>query len=263
MKIRLIKHNETNLLNKCEIIANKNYIDNSILLGDLHLPCIKLTDIYGLFNKEELISFFVKFNGFPLPSIVIPYNTSLQLVNLILKSLKTILVGNFSMVTYDLAKGKINYYFPVQNYTSEYCMVIKKENIPPKIESPLIKKVYNEDSEKIDLFYKSIEAYPWNPIQLESGFYYYIELNDQIVACGGTHFENKRSAQLGNIFVLEKYRGRQYGKLITTAITREILSQKDFATLFVFQDNIPAFNLYKKLGFEIYKPVSIFLCENY
>ncbi|NHJ49089.1 MAG: GNAT family N-acetyltransferase [Asgard group archaeon] len=261
MKIRLIEHNETNLLNKCEVIANQYYIENSILLGDLHLPCIKLTEIFGLFDNDELISFFVKFNGFPQPSIVIPFNTNRQNFNHIMKFLQKTISGNFSIVTYDLTEAKISRFFTVEGYTSEYCMIINKKDIPPELESPLLKKVQDKNLESIDSFYKSIDAYPWNPIQLESGFYFYIEHNNQIVACGGTHFENKKSAQLGNIFVLEEYRGKQYGKLITTAITQEILSKKDFASLFVFQDNIPAFTLYKKLGFKIYKPVSIFFCK--
>ncbi|NHJ41275.1 MAG: GNAT family N-acetyltransferase, partial [Asgard group archaeon] len=204
----------------------------------------------------------VRFNGFPQPSIVIPFNTNQLIFSQIMKFLQKTISGNFSLVTYDISETMISRFFTVEGYSLEYCMIIDKNDIPSELDSPLLKKVTKKDSRLIDLFYKSINAYPWNLIQLESGFYFYIERNNQIVACGGTHFENKKSAQLGNIFVLEEYRGKQYGKLITTAITREILSKKDFASLFVFQDNIPALYLYKKLGYRIYKSVNIFFCKN-
>jgi ribosomal protein S18 acetylase RimI-like enzyme len=263
MRIKPIPTDNAILIRNCKEIANQYAIENSILLGDLHLPCIKLTEIFGLFDKEKLKSFFVKFNGFPNPSIVIPYSTDNQELDYIMIFLQKTMKQNFGFVTYDIHEKQLNKYFEVSSFTSEFCMVIEKNNKPPKIESPFLYKASIKNLQNIDTFYKTIQAYPWNPIQLESGFYFYIEINKQIVACGGTHFETDISAQLGNIFVLEEHRGKQFGKQITIAITREILERKEFATLFVFEDNIPALSLYKKLGFRIYKPVNIYFCEKY
>ena len=101
----------------------------------------------------------------------------------------------------------------------------------------------------------------WNPNQLDSGYYHFIEINNQIIACGGTHFENPKLAQLGNIFVLEEFRRQGYGQILTTAITRKVLAEKEIATLFVNVDNIAAQKLYKKLGYKIHKKANLFICR--
>ncbi|MBD3190814.1 MAG: GNAT family N-acetyltransferase [Candidatus Heimdallarchaeota archaeon] len=262
MKIRLIRKQEQKLIDKCREIAQKNYLDNLVLIGDLYFPCINLTNIYGLFSQNnKLLSFFTVFRGFKELSVVLPVKLKSQLLAKIMAFLQENLPQQFSLVSLELKEKNLSDFFNITGFTSEYCMKIERKNTPRALPFSFLKKVREEDQERIESFYTTVGAYAWNEIQLESGFYYYIELNDQIVACGGTHFETPSLAQLGNIYVLKEFRRQKLGTILTTNITHDILAKKKLATLFVFQDNLPALHLYKKLGFEIYKPVHIFFCE--
>ncbi len=262
MKIRLLEKHETKLLKKCRQIAHENYLDNLVLIGDLHKPCIDLARIYGVFTEQkELVSFFIVFVGFFMPSIVLPVKLDRTIYVEIMMYLQKLLPESFLILSLELTDQEISEFFNVGSVAVDYCMTLNVQDIPPVIPSPYLVKATQGDTKRIDEFYNSIGAGPWHPKQMESGFYFFIEKNKQIIACGGTHFETPRLAQLGNIYVLEEYRGQKFGEILTTAITREVLAKKEIATLFVRIENKIAQNLYKKLGYKFYKPANLIYCE--
>ena len=262
MEIRLIKKHENRLLKKCRQIAHINYLDNLVLIGDLHPPCIDLTRIYGVFaERNELVSFFVVFVGFHMPSIVLPVKLERSVFVEIMGFLREILPESFLLLSLELDEPNVSEFFKVGSVAFDYCMTIHAQDNPPEIHSSFLKKATIGDVDRIDAFYQTIGPGPWHPKQMESGFYHFIEKDNQIIACGGTHFETPRLAQLGNIFVLEEFRGQKYGEILTTAITRAILAKKEIATLFVRVENKIAQNLYTKLGYQMFKPANLIYCE--
>lgn len=260
LEIKQVRKTNRELVQNCVEIAQTSYFDNIVLLGDLFPPCIKLTEIYGIFDHNTLISFFTIFKGFSAPSVVLPSNPS-GIDLFILEQLDKLVQNEFTLISFTLKEKELINYFHIQDKSSEYCMFINQSKFTPEYYDITFNRVNNENNSRIDMFYRSHQTYPWNPIQLESDFYYYLEINGEIIACGGTHFETPDAAHLGNIIVVPEYRGRSYGIALVSTITTEILRKKAYATLFVTQDNIPAINLYKKLGFSHHKPVSIFSCK--
>ncbi len=262
MEIRLIEKHENRLLKKCRKIAHENYLDNLVLIGDLHPPCIDLARIYGVFaERNELVSFFVVFVGFHMPSIVLPVKLERSIFVKIMDFLKKILPESFLLLSLELSEQDVTEFFKVGSVSVDYCMTIHAQDNPQDIPSPHLRKATINDVDRIDDFYQAIGSGPWHPKQLESGFYFFIEKDDQIIACGGTHFETPRLAQLGNIFVFEEFRSQKYGEILTTAITRAILAKKELATLFVRVENKIAQNLYTKLGYKMFKPANLIYCE--
>lgn len=262
MEIQPISKKERKLIDKCRQITQRYYLDNLVLIGDLYSPCINLTTIYGIFSQNnKLLNCFTVFKGFKEPSVVLPVHLSPKMFSKIMNFLQENLPSHFSLVSLEFKEKDLTNFFTITGFTSEYCMKIDRQTPLSVLNFPCLKKARGEDTERLESFYTTVGAYAWNELQLESGFYYYIELNNQIVACGGTHFETPRLAQLGNIYVLKKFRRQNFGTILTTNITRDILAKKELATLFVLQDNLPALNLYEKIGFEIYKPAHIFFCE--
>jgi ribosomal protein S18 acetylase RimI-like enzyme len=262
MEIRLIEKHENRLLKKCRQIAHENYLDNLVLIGDLHPPCINLARIYGVFTEQkEMVSFFIVFVGFHMPSIVLPVKLERRIFVKIMEFLREILPESFLILSLELKEEDLTEFFRIGSVAVDYCMTIHAQDNPKEILSPLLKKATPEDVNRIDEFYQAIGSGPWHPKQLESGFYHFIEKDDQIIACGGTHFETPRLAQLGNIFVLEEFRGQKYGEIITTALTRAVLTKKEISTLFVRVENKIAQNLYKKLGYKMYKTANLIYCE--
>lgn len=175
--------------------------------------------------------------------------------------LLSILPNEFIILSLELLEKDLEDFVKINRCAKDNCMIIDNDINLTSNNFPFLKKVQKGDYERINDFYKKIDASPWNPIQLESNFYHFIEVNNEIIACGGTHFETAKLAQLGNIYVLEGHRRKGYGLILTSAITQDILSKKDFATLFVYHENSPAIALYKKLGYKLHKPARLFFCE--
>ncbi|MHA1126842.1 MAG: GNAT family N-acetyltransferase [Candidatus Heimdallarchaeota archaeon] len=262
MLIRLIDKQEHELLEKCRKKAGISYLDNLVLLGDLHSPCIDLTRIYGLFDtKDQLQNFFVIFDGFVLPSVVLPVKMTNSIFCRMMDYLLNILPHEFIILSLELLEKDLTDFVKVNRCAKDNCMAINNDAHLTSSDFSFLKKVQKNDYDRINIFYKTIDTSPWNPIQLESNFYHFIEVDNEIVACGGTHFETPKLAQLGNIYVLEEHRRKGYGSILTSAITRDILSKKDYATLFVYHENYPAIALYEKLGYKLHKPARLFFCE--
>ncbi|MFW9991876.1 MAG: GNAT family N-acetyltransferase [Candidatus Odinarchaeota archaeon] len=262
-EIKQISSTDRDRINECINLVKGNYLDNLVLLGDLYPPCNRLTRVTGIFdNKGELISFFTVFNGFQYPSIVLPHGLSERLFVPVLKYLKKEIPGFFTVVSFKLTEKDLSSFFVISEVSNEQCMLVTKNDQVPLFKPPELKKYQSENFELVDTFYKSINQYPWNPVQLESGFYHYIEIDGRMVAGGGMHLETPRLVQLGNIYVLPDYRGRGLGRTLVSSITHEVLKQKEMATLFVVRDNVAAISLYQKLGYRFYKPVKIIACHN-
>ncbi len=271
LQIRPIAITENSLIKTAIELAMQRKLENIVLLGDLHQPCLQISDIYGIFDqKNRMISSFSVFKAFSNPSIALPFTSSKKIIDAIFSFLKKsnysvlwiVVVGNEWLSHY--AKK----YFKIDSISDELMMVLPQEVFKKKKQSiipiPLTQRNYilikakKDDSNVIERFYNTVGVQLWHPIQLESGFYYYIA-NDQedVVACGGTHFETNFSAQLGNIYVHPDFRRQGLGEQLVLAVTREILSRKKLATLFVAKNNHAAISLYKKLGFFVYAPVKI------
>ena len=262
MEIREISRNDYSLIEQCQKIAQENYLDNLVLLGDLHPPCIDLTDIFGLFSEDGiLLTFFVIFTGFSIPSVVLPVKLKEDHYNKIMEFLQKILPEEFFFLSLELLEENIEEFFEVNWISTDYCMIRDSNKAIEKIPSSCLIKAEENNIAEIDIFYKTHTSSPWHPKQFESGFYFFIRKDKRIIACGGTHFETPKLAQLGNIFVLENYRGQHYGEILTSGITAEILLKKELATLFVHNDNHIALSLYQKLGFEIYKEANLIFCK--
>jgi len=261
MRIKRIDPKNTIQLRLCRTLATENYLDNLVLLGDLYNPCLKLSRIFGLYDEtNEIQNFFVIFDGFAMPSIVLPVKMNNQQFNLVKDFLVNVLPEEFFILTLELIENDLLSHFKINYCSVDNCMIIKDKEKRPLLNEP-VRKATNKDLERINEFYNETKANPWNPIQFESGYYHFIESEGKIVACGGTHFETPKLAQIGNIYVQTEYRRRGFGELLTLAIAREILRRKEIATLFVNQENIPAKNLYQKLGFKLYKPARLFFCN--
>lgn len=76
---------------------------------------------------------------------------------------------------------------------------------------------------------------------------------ERIIAAGGTHALAPRSriAVLGNILTIPEARGQGYATAITAALVA-MLFEQHFSTIVlnVFEDNVPAIHIYRRLGFQ-------------
>ena len=98
-------------------------------------------------------------------------------------------------------------------------------------------------------------SYPGNwfdPRMLETGCYFGIRRDDQIVCAGGVHVYSAsyRVAALGNIATDPECRGQGLAQQVTAQLCRSLLATVDTIGLNVKVDNSAAIACYRKLGFE-------------
>jgi ribosomal protein S18 acetylase RimI-like enzyme len=86
---------------------------------------------------------------------------------------------------------------------------------------------------------------------LEDGVYYGVRVRGRLVSAAGTHAINlrERIAVVGNVMTHADYRGHDFAKMVTSAVTGELLQRVDDVALNVHAGNDPAVAAYRRLGY--------------
>ena len=86
---------------------------------------------------------------------------------------------------------------------------------------------------------------------LDDGVYYGVWVRGQLVSAAGTHVINTREgvAVVGNVMTHLDFRGHDFAKMVTSAVTEELLGRVDDVALNVHTDNFAAVAAYERLGF--------------
>ncbi len=100
--------------------------------------------------------------------------------------------------------------------------------------------------------------------QLRDGVFYGLETGSastarggrELIAVAGTHLVACAMgvAAVGNIYTHPAHRNRGYGRLVTAAVTAELLSQGLLVVLNVDQANTAAIHMYQELGYCVHGP---------
>jgi ribosomal protein S18 acetylase RimI-like enzyme len=86
---------------------------------------------------------------------------------------------------------------------------------------------------------------------LEEGIYYGVRVRGRLVAAAGTHVINAREGigVVGNVMTHADYRGHDFAKMVTSAVTADLLNRCGEVALNVHSDNLPAIAAYTRLGY--------------
>lgn len=89
---------------------------------------------------------------------------------------------------------------------------------------------------------------------VEDGVYYGVRVRGRLVSAAGTHAINPREgiAIVGNVMTHADYRGHDFAKMVTSAVTADLLERVPDVALNVHADNAPAVAAYDRLGFRTY-----------
>ncbi len=92
------------------------------------------------------------------------------------------------------------------------------------------------------------------PAILEDGIYHGVRVHGRLVSAAGTHVINTREgiAVVGNVLTHADYRGHDFAKMVTSAVTGELLGRVDDVALNVHADNAPAVAAYTRLGYGVH-----------
>jgi RimJ/RimL family protein N-acetyltransferase len=86
---------------------------------------------------------------------------------------------------------------------------------------------------------------------LDDAIYFGIRVRGRLVSAAGTHLINRREgiAVVGNVMTHADFRGHDLAKMVTGAVTAELLEQVPDVALNVHADNAPAIAAYTRLGY--------------
>jgi ribosomal protein S18 acetylase RimI-like enzyme len=86
---------------------------------------------------------------------------------------------------------------------------------------------------------------------VEDGVYYGVRVRGRLVSAAGTHAINPREeiAVVGNVMTHADFRGHDFAKMVTSAVTAELLDRVGDVALNVHADNDPAIAAYSRLGY--------------
>jgi ribosomal protein S18 acetylase RimI-like enzyme len=89
------------------------------------------------------------------------------------------------------------------------------------------------------------------PSVLDDGVYYGIRVRGRLVSAAGTHAVNPREgiAVVGNVMTHVDFRGHDFAKMVTSAVSAELLERVPDVALNVHADNEPAVAAYARLGY--------------
>lgn len=93
----------------------------------------------------------------------------------------------------------------------------------------------------------------WLPSEaVANGVYYGMRVNGQLVAAAGTHVISRTMglAAVGNVLTDRHFRGRGFARVVTGAVTQDLLRFCDQVVLNVRLDNVPALAAYRALGYQ-------------
>jgi len=83
------------------------------------------------------------------------------------------------------------------------------------------------------------------------GIYYGVRRGTRLIAAAGTHVISPQNgiAAVGNVYTHREYRGQGLAKIVTSAVTADLLRQCETVVLNVRADNPPALAAYRALGY--------------
>jgi ribosomal protein S18 acetylase RimI-like enzyme len=89
---------------------------------------------------------------------------------------------------------------------------------------------------------------------LSDGIYFGVRIRGRLVSAAGTHVINPREGigVVGNVMTHTDYRGHDFAKMVTSAVTAELLSRLPDVALNVHADNDPAVAAYTRLGYRVH-----------
>lgn len=115
-------------------------------------------------------------------------------------------------------------------------------------------RLTQSDTDELNRLYQLGFRAGFPPSVLEDGIYYGVRVRDRLVSAAGTHVINAREgvAVVGNVMTHVDYRGHDFAKMVTSAVTSELLDRVPDVALNVHADNVSAIGAYLRLGYGEY-----------
>jgi len=131
-------------------------------------------------------------------------------------------------------------------------MVVDRDTFVP-FDGPA-ERLTGRDIDELNRLYQLGFRTGFPPAVLADGVYFGLRVGDRLVSAAGTHLASAREgiAVVGNVMTHTEHRGNDYAKIVTSAVTADLLTRVPDVALNVRADNAPAVAAYARLGYQIH-----------
>ena len=223
-------------------------------IGDLDDFFFNHTSWWTLENENEICSLAMLYQSPDLPTLLVLNNNVYLSKELVTKLLPYLPHRFYCHLSPELESAFSNN-FSLDHHGLHLKMILKNENILNRVS---IKDVVELDVANLEDIYNLYQkSYPGNWFDqrmLETGMYYGLYIDSNLVSIAGIHVYSPQYgvASLGNITTHPDHRGKGFASKVTTALCLSLLKKVNIIGLNVSAQNAGAISCYEKLGFEKY-----------
>lgn len=239
-------------------LIKKLYFQNVILHAYLFYDLIyypEVIDIYLNIYGSDIIGYILIWKGFKCCDIRIVGKFN----DLIEEYLPTCncywihLVGSSTNFVNVILKkfnklGRID----VKNYLN---MIVSKEFFKPYYPEKAIKLNIEHIDQFLDIKREQGREIDYSEaiLRLSSPHWHYYGyfINGKLISIASTYLKLPEIWIIGDVYTRVNYRNKGYGKIVTSAVTKDALNSGAIALLHVEENNLPAIKLYQKIGFKV------------
>jgi ribosomal protein S18 acetylase RimI-like enzyme len=234
-------------------------------IGDLDNFFWQYTTWYALSDPHQAISeIALLYSGASLPVLLAISEEPGDDMGELLQSISPLLPKRFyAHLSGDRASIFADDYY-IQPHGLHYKMALIYKDRVDAIDTSTVDPLTVSDLPELKAFYRV--SYPGNsfdPRMLETGYYYAIRQDGDILSVAGVHVYSQRYkvAALGNVTTHPNFRGQGLGTAVCAKLCQDLLRTIDHIGLNVKADNASAITSYRKLGFEIIAEYSEYAFE--
>lgn len=233
-----------------EPVLRRNEFLHIYALGDLDDFFWPFTTWYALEDAGELRAVLLLYTAFETPTLIALADPPYEPLHELLRAARRLLPPR---VYAHLSPGGREALGPVRAESRgphlKMALVYPNLGVPAR---DAVQRMTAADLPDLRALYAA--GYPGNwfdPRQIETGHYYGLRVNGDLVSAGGPHVYSpgQRVAALGNIVTHPDHRGLGYAAAVTARACAELQATVDHIGLNVKADNAAAIACYRRLGF--------------
>jgi len=222
-------------------------------IGDLDDFFWPYTTWYGMESSGGIDSVMMLYHG-QTPPTLLALSSDIGPAGQLLSAVMDILPDHFFAHLSPGLEKPFELNFQLLSHGLHYKMALIDHANVFDVDCTEVKQFGEREIDEIRELYES--SYPGNwfdPRMLDTGKYFGIREDGQLVSLAGVHVYSKsyQVAALGNITTRPSHRNRGYASKAAAKLCQTLLVEKLLVGLNVAAENLPAIECYRKLGFQI------------
>lgn len=223
-------------------------------LGDLDPMFFKFTRWFATKDEaDQLKSLVLIYNGLRLPAVLT--SGEADGVQTLLENIQPLLPEGFLYHLHEHHLAALHALHPTAEPKPMMRMALQRADFTPPPDTSGVTPLGHRDTGALMRLYAFYPDHFFEPFQLDSGLYFGIHRDNQLVSVAGIHAISDRDgvAAIGNILTHPNYRGQGLSGKCTSTLLTHLFKRVALATLNVLRDNTPALHSFERLGFRTHR----------